>query len=259
MLQFLKKVHRIWYLLCVLFFFILLFPLLYVLTRHPDKHYSTIASLRRIISVLGTTFSGIFFKIEYESDIDWSKPYIICPNHTSILDITAITFMCPQAFSFMGKVELLRNPVTRIFFKSIDIVVDRKSKISAFKAFKKADNLVKTGKSIVIFPEGKIDDEYPPRLHEFKSGSFKLAVDNQIQILPVVIQDAWQTLWDSGNKFGSKPGIIHIKVLAPINTKDMTSAQADEIQSLVYDKMSAHWDKFNSLRNVKKTPTNKII
>ncbi|WP_164108870.1 MULTISPECIES: lysophospholipid acyltransferase family protein [Sphingobacterium] len=259
MLIILKKLHRIWYLLCVLFFFILLFPLLYILTRNPDRYYSTIASLRRIISVLGTTFSGIFFKIEYESCIDWSKPYVICPNHTSILDITGITFMCPQSFSFMGKIELLRNPVTRIFFRSIDIVVDRKSKISAYKAFKKADYLIKTGKSIVIFPEGKIDDEYPPRLHEFKSGSFKLAVDNQVQILPVVIQDAWQTLWDNGEKFGSKPGIIHIQVLAPIDTKNITSVQADEIQSLVYDKMSTHWNKFNSFIDVKKTPTNKNI
>lgn len=243
MIQFLRKAHRTWYLFCVLSFFILLFPLLYLFTRRPEKHYVSIARLRRILTVFSTTCAGIFFKVDFETEIDWSKPYIICPNHTSILDITAITFLCPQAFSFMGKVELLQNPVTRIFFKSIDVVVDRQSRISAFKAFKKADSMIKMNKSIVIFPEGKIDDEYPPRLHEFKSGSFKLAVDNQVQILPVVIKNAWKTLWDGGEKFGSKPGIVHIQVLAPIDTKMMTSSQSDDIQSLVYEKMSVHWNK----------------
>lgn len=251
MVQLLRKLHRLWYFLCVLFFFILLFPILYLLTRQPAKNYIAIAKLRRIISVLGTTFSGIFFKVRFETDIDWSKPYVICPNHTSILDITAINFMCPQAFSFMGKIELLRNPVTRIFFKSIDITVDRKSKISAFKAFKKADSLIKEGKSIVIFPEGKIDDEYPPRLHEFKSGPFKLAIDNQVQILPVVIQDAWKLLWDGGERFGSKPGTIHISVLKPIDVTMLSENQFNEIQSIVFDKMSTYWSSTNNLEIVK--------
>ncbi len=265
MVQILRKIHRLWYFLCLLSFFILLFPFLYVLTRRPEKNYAAIARVRRAIALLASTFSGIFFQVEFESEIDWSVPYIICPNHTSILDITAIIFMCPQPFSFMGKVELLRNPVTRIFFKTIDITVDRKSKISAFRAFKKADGLVKEGKSVVIFPEGKIDDEYPPRLHEFKSGSFKLAIDNQVQILPVVIQNAWQILFDSGDAFGSRPGVVRIRVLSPIFphlplTERASELQSDDIQELVYNRMKSQWDCVNDSRqNVKKTETQKHI
>lgn len=255
MVRLLRQFHRLWYLFCVLFFFILLFPILYPLSKQPVKYYGIIAKLRRFIALMGTTCSGIFFKVEFESEIDWSKPYIICPNHTSILDITTICFLCPQAFSFMGKIELLKNPVTRIFFKSIDIVVDRKSKVSAFKAFKKADSLIKDGKSVVIFPEGKIDDEYPPRLHEFKSGSFKLAVDNQIPILPIVIQDAWKVLWDSGKQFGSRPGTVHVRVLSPIAISSLSENQFNEIQSFVYDKMNSHWCLENGLENVKKQQT----
>lgn len=265
MVQILRKIHRLWYFLCLLSFFILLFPFLYVLTRRPEKNYAAIARVRRAIALLASTFSGIFFQVEFESEIDWSVPYIICPNHTSILDITAIIFMCPQPFSFMGKVELLRNPVTRIFFKTIDITVDRKSKISAFRAFKKADGLVKEGKSVVIFPEGKIDDEYPPRLHEFKSGSFKLAIDNQVQILPVVIQNAWQILFDSGDAFGSRPGVVRIRVLSPIFphiplTERASELQSDDVQALVYNRMKSQWDSVNDSRqNVKKTETQKHI
>src|SRR5690606_41274708 len=130
----------------------------------------------------------------------------------------------------MGKIVLLKNPVTRVFFKSIDIAVDRKSKISAFRAFKKADEMLKEGKSIVIFPEGQIDDEYPPRLHEFKSGSFRLAIDNKIQILPVVIKDAWRILWDSGMTYGARPGVVHIKSLKTIATQKITTKKQNELQ-----------------------------
>jgi len=247
MRRILRKTHTFLYLGAVILFFIPFYPFLYFFTRKPNKYFNQIVFCRKWISLLSTAIVGIRFQVAYEEEIDWSKPYIICPNHTSILDITALTFFCPQPFSFMGKIELLDNPVTAMFFKSIDITVDRKSKISAFKAFKKADERLKEGKSIVIFPEGKIDDEYPPQLHEFKSGSFRLAIDNKIQILPVVIKDAWRILWDGGMTYGSRPGVVHIKTLKPIDTEKLTEAQLDKLQHYVYDKMKRDWLESNPL------------
>src|SRR5690606_16060875 len=121
-----------------------------------------------------------------------NRTYVLCPNHTSILDITILTYLCDTPISFIGKDELLKNPVTRIFFKSIDIPVNRDSKISSFKAYKRASLYLQEGKSVVVFPEGKIDDGFPPTLHPFKSGAFKMATENNIPILPIVIQDAWK-------------------------------------------------------------------
>lgn len=242
----LRKVHTALYLFFVLFLFLLFYPFLFFYTQKPDKYYNQIVFCRKWISVIATFCVGIRFKIEYEDNIDWSKNYVICPNHTSIVDITAITYLCPQPFSFIGKIELLKNPVTRAFFKSIDITVDRSSRISAFKAFKRADLLLKENKSLVIFPEGQINDEYPPRLQEFKSGSFRLAVDNHIQILPIVILDAWKVLWDGGEKYGSRPGKIHIKVLKPIDTNKLTDAECDSLQNHVYIKMQEHWLQHNN-------------
>src|SRR5690606_41325134 len=54
--------------------------------------------------------------------IYWSRNCIVMANHSSILDITAVLKACPTPLSFMGKVELLNNPVTGFFFKR-----DRKS------------------------------------------------------------------------------------------------------------------------------------
>lgn len=241
MVKLLRKTHTVIYLFAVLFFFILFSPFIYFFTRSPQRYYKHIVFCRKWVSIMATYCVGIRFKIDYVEEIDWSKNYVLCPNHTSILDITALTFLCPQPFSFIGKVELLKNPVTRAFFKSIDIAVDRTSRTSAFKAFKRANTLLKENKSLVIFPEGKIDDDYPPRLHEFKSGSFRLAIENQVQILPIVIVDAWKLLWDDGSKFGSRPGIVHIKVLPPIDTKNLSDEEASMLQEKVYLQMQEYW------------------
>ncbi|TJZ61216.1 1-acyl-sn-glycerol-3-phosphate acyltransferase [Sphingobacterium olei] len=245
MVKLLRKTHTVLYYGAVLFFFVLAYPILRYFTFRPSKYYNQIVFLRKWISLLACWLVGIRFKVTFEATIDWTKPYVICPNHTSILDITAINYVCNQPFSFMGKIELLDNPVTNIFFKSIDIAVDRKSNISAFRSFKRAHQLVKEGRTVVIFPEGKIDDEYPPQLHEFKSGSFRIAVENQVQIIPVVLQDAWKILWDDGLKKGSRPGVIHITVLAPIDTQNLSTEASNQLQIGVYHKMKTYWDIYN--------------
>ncbi|MDM1048902.1 MULTISPECIES: lysophospholipid acyltransferase family protein [Sphingobacterium] len=241
MLLLLRKIHRLLYFFAVLFFFILSYPLLFLLSRNPIKNYAAIVWFRKWISILSVHLVGIRFKIHYEEPIDWSQPYILCPNHTSILDITALTYLCPQQFSFMGKIELLKNPVTRIFFKSIDIPVKRESKISSFKAFKRGLELLGLGKSLVIFPEGAIEDEYPPKLHKFKAGAFKMAQENRTAILPVIIHNAWKVMWDDGREFGSAPGVIHISVLKPIQYAETENAKTNTVENEVYEKMNKVW------------------
>lgn len=145
----------------------------------------------------------------------------------------------------MGKEELLSNPVTRIFFKTIDIPVKRDSKISSFKAYKKAEALLKKNYSVVIFPEGKIDDRYPPVLHPFKSGAFRMATENKIPILPIVIQDAWKILWDDGKRFGSKPGTIHVRILAPIEINEYLVNDNSTLENIVYNRMKSVWNRHN--------------
>jgi len=188
---------------------------------------------------------GIRVQANFETPIDWTKTYIICPNHTSFLDISVLTILCKTPFSFMGKEELLQNPIARIFFKTIDIPVKRDSKISSFKAYKKALEILHDRKSLVIFPEGKIDDNYPPILHPFKPGAFRLATDYNIPVLPVVIQDAWKILWDDGKKFGSQPGIIHVNVLAPVETKALGKENVMQLEKEVYNKMKDTWVLYN--------------
>jgi len=192
-----------------------------------------------MIALLSTWCSGFRFTFNLSGRIDWNRTYIICANHTSILDISALAILCKQDISFMGKIELIKNPITRMFFKTIDIPVNRDSKISAYKAFKLAQQRLEEGKSVVIFPEGKIEDIYPPVLQDFKNGPFKLAIEHNTPVLPIVIHDLWKLLWDEG-KNGSRPGYCEIQVLQPIETKELDLAGAGHLKEYVHGLFSEY-------------------
>lgn len=245
MTRLLRHIHLYAYFAAILFFFCLGYPFLYFYARNPKKHYEKLVSFRRWISLAGIYAVGIRIHVEYETPIDWSRNYVLCANHTSFLDITILNYICQSSFSFMGKIELLKNPVTRIFFQTIDIPVKRESKISAFKAYKRALEFLQDGKSLAIFPEGKIDEHYPPGLQRFKSGAFRIACETHTPILPIVIQDAWKILWDDGKTHGSKPGTIHVKVLAPIAPRAEGGEAFSSLEAEVYQKMEESWRSCN--------------
>lgn len=234
---FLRKAHRVYYLSMAFLCFLFCLPILLVLARKPERYYTQLVFFRKWISVVSAAAAGIRFEFQFEVPIDWSRPYVLCPNHTSMLDISVLTHLCPQPFSFLGKIELLRNPVTAIFFRSIDVPVDRSNRKSSFRAFQRGSDILKQGRSLVVFPEGKIDDEYPPLLHPFKSGPFRLAKDNQVMLLPIVIHNAWELLWDDGGKYGSKPGTVYVSVLKPIAADNVMTESLVPIAELAYNRM----------------------
>ena len=96
---------------------------------------------------------------------------------------------------------------------------------------------------MVIFPEGHIGEESPPRLYDFKNGPFKLAIETQVAVIPVVIHNAWQVFWDEAKQFGSRPGIIRIDVLKPIDTSGLQPEQADRFRDEVYYLIKKYWNK----------------
>jgi 1-acyl-sn-glycerol-3-phosphate acyltransferase len=230
----LRKVHSYVYFFSVAFIYFLLWPLFYFFSRYAAR-YRQLNKLRRIWALTGSAMAGLFYSFEYEGPVDWSKTYIICPNHTSLLDIGAMCIMVKSDYSFMGKEELKQGLVTRLFFGTVDIPVNRDSKISSYRAFKKAAQNLQNGTSMILFPEGGIADEYPPALQEFKNGPFRLAIELKIPIIPVSSSNTWKMLWDDGAKYGTRPGICNYFVHAPVKTDQLTLADAGALRDKVFN------------------------
>ena len=230
----LKKIHVYLYVISVALSYFLMWPIFYYLSLKPS-HYRNLNRVRRFWALISSSLVGFIYRFKYEQPIDWSKPYIICPNHTSNLDIAAMCVLVNGNCSFMGKEELKDGLVTGLFFRSVDIPVNRESKMSSYRAFKKAGEKLEEGISLIIFPEGKIGQNYPPSLHEFKNGPFKLAIDFKIPIIPVSSANTWKMLWDDGTKYGTRPGICNFYIHKPIETKQLTPADADALRDEVYN------------------------
>ena len=228
------KAHVHGYRLAVGLFYMICYPYLYFLAGNP-RHYRSIVRMRRMIATISSAIAGIFYRFDYEEPIDWRKTYVVCPNHTSNIDISAMCAMISGNCSFMGKEELSESAVTSLFFRTVDVPVNRDSKMSAYRAFKKAGEKLGEGTTMIIFPEGGIADDYPPQLQAFKNGPFRLAIEAGVPIVPVTILNAWQILWDTGLRFGSRPGICHIFVHKPIETSGMNPDDADALRDRVYD------------------------
>lgn len=236
-MKLLRHLHYFVFIFWILVFFIPFFPFFYFLTKN-SRYYGVLNKLRGIYAGITTTFAGIFFRFRFEEPLDANQTYIYCANHTSNLDIFLFCLLAKGRFHFMGKEELTRNPILGMFFRSIDIAVQRESKLSSFRAFKRAGENLERGMSLIIFPEGKIAADYPPILHEFKNGPFRLAIEKQVPVVPVSI-NVWQLMWDDGARQGTRPGIAQIYVHKPISTRILAIENEDRLKEEIYDKIKS--------------------
>ncbi len=198
-----------------------------------------------MFAYLSSFFSGFYYSYRGATKIDWSRTYIICANHSSSLDITALSLFARGNFAFLGKEELLNNPVTALFFKSIDIPVNRNDRMASFKAFKRVAAYLEKGISVIIFPEGGIDGSYPPQLSPFKAGTFRLAIQQQVPILALSIADIWKLMWDDASLYGSRPGLSHIFVHSVIETAGLTAADEADLSARVWNTINNGLNKDN--------------
>lgn len=224
----LQKIHFFWYMFMVALSFYIMYPLFYYYTR-KESRYHNVAKLRKIWCDIGFILGFYSYKAEYEVDVDFSKPMIIVANHTSYLDTPLICTIISGNYHFMGKVELLKNPVLRLFFQTIDVPVDRSNRIASYRALKKVEENINKGLSLILYPEGTMSKN-PPEMGEFKAGAFKLAVDTKVPILPISFLNNYKLMKGSGLKYGSRPGIMRAYIHKPIETNNLSTPE--ELENL---------------------------
>jgi 1-acyl-sn-glycerol-3-phosphate acyltransferase len=180
----------------------------------------------------------LFFKVEKHSKLRKNQAYIICPNHTSYLDIIIIYLVIPVYFHTMGKAELLKVPFFRRFFMGMNIPVNRKSRKDSHRAYMRAASDIDKGVSITLYPEGTIHHNGPV-MGRFKNGPFRLAIEKQVPIVPVTFLNNWKLLPDDFPRRIGRPGIARVFIHKPIPTAGMTESDLEDLKSLVYNVINA--------------------
>ena len=129
---------------------------------------------------------GFYYKVEKNQELDPHKSYMIVANHTSMTDIMLMLAILDNPFVFVGKQELAKIPLFGFFYKRTCILVDRNNAQSKRAVFDSAQNRLNRGLSVCIFPEGGVPDDESIVLDTFKDGAFRLAIEHQIPIIPIL-------------------------------------------------------------------------
>lgn len=165
------------------------------------------------------------------------EPFIIISNHSSYLDIFLMYSLFPKnRFLFLGKSEILKYPLIRTYFKKFNIPVYRSNPMKAAKSLIAASREVKKGWSLVIFPEGGIPDNNPPKMNEFKDGAFQLAKNVKVPIVPITFVNNYRLFSDPSFTFGSAyPGVSEVIFHEIIPVETVKELSQDELKEKCFD------------------------
>ena len=158
-------------------------------------------------------FSGIRYTIEGQQHLQKGKTYIFTPNHTSYLDVMALPLVTHASFKTLAKKEIAAIPAFGILAKTITVMVDRSNAESRRKSIERLTRALRSGTSLLVFPEGTINKTTAP-LSPFYDGAFRIALETETPIVPVVIKGAAKLMLPC--TFRMRPGKIHVKILPPI-------------------------------------------
>lgn len=200
---------------------ILLYPVFAILFVRK-KRYDGAFSLMKFWARWVAAVPGVWWKIKREVPAEeLPEACIYVANHSSYLDIVLSYVAIPKYFVYMGKAEIEKAPLLRIFFRDMNIYVDRKTRSGSYAAFVAVGEKLRSGQSVFIYPEGTIESK--GQLKNFKNGAFRMAIEHQVPIVPVTFKNNWKLLQNGGFfKSHGRPGLSEITVHRPVPTKGMT-------------------------------------
>ena len=207
---------------------------LFLLTAPFDKnrrimHYNTsllCVTVLFLSPVLRLKFSG-------RENLDRSKGHVVVMNHQSLLDILLVFTLFYPAKMIAKKALTFVPVVGWNLFLSGHLFVDRSKVKSQFDAIRKMDNLLVSGDSLMIYPEGTRTRNGD--IAEYKKGAFRSACNTGTPVQPVVIDGAYQAL-PRKRKIFNGFYTITLSVLPPVPVEKGSPTKA--LAALCHELMS---------------------
>jgi len=178
----------------------------------------------------------IRFVVEGEEHLE-TRPSVMVGNHQSMVDITYLGRIFPKHASILVKKELQWMPLLGQFLTASGAVfVDRGNNSRAVHSLAAAGETLRArGTSLWLFPEGTRSMRPYHDMLPFKKGAFHLAVQANVPIVPVVCENYWHLY----HKGVFESGTLKIKVLPPISTTGLTTADVPDLVERIRAQMIA--------------------
>lgn len=174
----------------------------------------------------------IWHSKKYETPHDKKKSYIFVSNHISYLDAAIIVKAYRQPIRPLGKVEMAKVPLFGFIYRNAIVTVDRSSASNRANSVRVLKSLISKGISVMVFPEGTFNMGTTP-LKEFYDGAFRVAIETQTPVKPVLFLDAYRRM-PYENLFLMTPGRSRIVYLEEIPVAGYTLADVKRLRDEVY-------------------------
>jgi 1-acyl-sn-glycerol-3-phosphate acyltransferase len=166
--------------------------------------------------------AGIPLHLEGAENLKTGGPRIVASNHASYLDGMVLAALLPPDISFVVKRELEGNFISGTFLRRLGtLFVERFDTAQSAGETRKALDAIAAGESLAIFPEGTFR-RYPGLL-PFRMGTFAVAVDAGVPVVPVVIRGTRSIL--RGGEWLIRRGKVTVTVCPPVHPIARLGAQ----------------------------------
>lgn len=236
LLKVLQLIYCLYALVIFIIIMLLIFPFVIIASfLGKIKGGNLIMRLCMLWADLWFAFIFIFTKRIFESPHDKNRQYIFVSNHISYLDPPALVKAFRQNFRPLGKVEMAKVPIFGFIYKKAIVTVDRSSPENRAKSIRVLKSIIKKGISVMVYPEGTFNETGKP-LKEFYDGAFRLAVETQTPIKPVLFLDTYSRL-HYRSIFSLTPGRNRIIYLDEIPVEGLTADDVPALKQRVFDVM----------------------
>lgn len=157
---------------------------------------------------------------------------MIVSNHQSGADILVL-FRLYRHYKWVAKQSLFYYPFIgwNMWMNGYISIVRTRGR-SKLMMMDKAVNAVRSGNSVILFPEGT--RTHDGNIQPFKTGAFRLALDTKSPILPVAIIGTYDAI-NKNSLLIHKNYNIRLVVLDPIPYSEIAHMEPKEIATKVHD------------------------
>jgi 1-acyl-sn-glycerol-3-phosphate acyltransferase len=233
-LKLLLKLYAFWVFLVFTGFLILFLPGLTIPFMLGRKFSWIGYGFLWIWSWVFSLLTFIRYEFHGREKLTKGKSYIYVSNHTSFLDLPGLRLLIPGEFRPIAKKELLKIPLFGLVVRGATVVVDRSNAQSRKKSIEKIRETLSHGVPALIFAEGT-QNRSKEILQPFKDGAFRIAVETQLPIVPLVVIGAGKLM--PPGTIQLRPGKIKIIVGDQLHVTGKTIDHVPELKQQVFNEM----------------------
>ncbi len=186
--------------------------------------------------------AGVKVTVNGTEKIPTDKPVLFVPNHQSYADIPVLLYaLRGYPFGFVIRYTMAALPLIKNFVLPLGCVSIKQEDIrQSVGALNKTAENIKSGFSMLIFPEGRREFTNTPK--PFKNGAFKIVQKTGVTVVPVYLHNSHLIFEANGMNVGSPD--VTVTILDPIETAEMSRADIKVLNEKVFEAISNAAEKF---------------